>query len=61
MAFCGFWIVSVPFGSVKNQLMAREDTTAQEIAGRSPSASALATVSARNSSTSSGSSCRRDC
>ena len=34
-AFCGLWIVSVPFGSVKNQLMTSEDTTAQKIAGQS--------------------------
>ena len=41
-AFCGLWIVNVPFGSVKNQLMAREDTTAQKIAGSSPPTSAVA-------------------
>ena len=51
-------MVRVPFGSVKNQLMTNDETTAQAMAGSRPPTSAVATVSERNSSTSSGSSCR---
>ncbi len=46
----------MPLGSVKNQLMASDASTAQTIAGSRPPTSAVATVRARKSRTSSGSS-----